>query len=563
MNDNKVKGGKLDKDAQALNAANRKYVKGKGKGGRRGSKNFRRDKEIADTATKAMESTISKTNDFSWYAKFPNYIKDVGTIAFGTPVGQPIYVQGQDYVVNDGIMTLYFTPSPGISTDLTSPINRQATRFYTYLRSVQRAAATYDAADVMMYLMGIDSLYTYWAFMRRIYGVAQLFTPTNTYYPRRLLAAMGVDPAIAHNLADFRAYLNRYALNIGRFSMPKDFDINVRHMWMASGLYLDSDTTRAQTYMFVPAYLWKWNNTVETGSQLDFLNIVDVGNVSSGTNRMGLSELITLGDTLINNFENDEDSMMISGDLFRAYGDAKLLHVEETKEGYAVLPAYDKVVLSQIENCTIVGAPTSNGFSITQNPSVNNGAIIFQPKMLLGNNLNIGDETTPVYGRNYIAIATNTPINAHIDSPTAQDVVEMTRLTARVASNTSYAVGAKLQYVALTQTGTDIIHYVQIVTGGRTDPLATSILTLYSNTIWIDETGVPVSPNGASIIAHFMQFDWAPMLYLVKSAKGSSVNLESVAADVDNFTTINENQMFNIHEAVLLSVLDVPEINKV
>lgn len=539
-------------DQRVINKMNRKpYNK------RNSNKNQRRTKEAVDSELKTV---ASRTNDLSWYTNFPNYAKDVATLAFGVPVGQPVYVQGQDSVANDGIMTLLFTPSIGVSTDLTSPINRQATRFYTYLRSVQRAAASYDSADVMMYMLALDSAYTYWAFMRRIYGIAQLFTPTNKYYPRRLLLAMGVDPSIANNLADFRAYINRYALNIGRYAMPKSFDITQRHMWMCSGLYLDSNTTRAQTYMFVPTRLFQWDNTVTSGSQLAGVELVQASNVSSAANLFTLETLQEFGSNLIRNLENDEDTMNISGDLFRAYGQSGLLLVEETKDNYAVAPVYDQTVLSQIENCTITGRISTATCKITQDPSVNNGAIIFQPSALLGNNLNIGDSTTPIYGRNYIAVSKNTPINAHWDSPNPGQVMEMTRLMARCANNTSPFAGASESYVPLTQTGTDIVNMVQIIVPGRNDSSAYSVITLYSNTIWLNSSGTPFSVNGASIIAHMMQFDWAPMLYLVIYT-GNAANLESVAADVDNFTVVSEDQMYNIHEAALLSVLDIPAPN--
>lgn len=186
-----------------------------------------RDAEIMDDARKDY---MSKSNPYTWYANFPNYAKDVATLAFGVPTGQPIYLTSGDYVANAGLMTLYFTPTPGISKNLSSPVNRQAVRIQTYLRSIMRAASDYDAADTMIYLLHNDALYTYWAFLRRAYGVAQLFTPTNKYYPRRLLQAMNIDPDIAHNLADFRAFINKFALNIGRFAMPKNFDLTQRHM---------------------------------------------------------------------------------------------------------------------------------------------------------------------------------------------------------------------------------------------------------------------------------------------------------------------------------------------
>lgn len=521
------------------------------------SKNERRTKEVADTAIRMSES-----NPYEWYANFPNYAKDVASLAFGTPVGQAVRLRQADWVASDGIMGLYFTPCIGYSADMTSPVNRQAVRTFSYLRSIQRAAANYDSADLMMYMLGIDSLYAYWAFLRRAYGVAQLFTPVNKYYPRRLLHVMGIDDTIVYNLADFRAYINRFALNIGRFAMPKSFDLTQRHMWMNSGLYLDSQGRRAQTYVFVPYKLWQWDNTVTTGSQLTGITLVDFNDVKAGSNRKTLNQLIAFGEDLLTNFNNDDDTMAISGDLYRAYGN-NLMHVEETPDNYAIAPVYDEVVLSQIENATLVGTFRDRGGTagvnpvITQDPSVNNGAILFTPSVSAGPT-DVGDGVTSKYGRNYGLITENVMLNAHWDSPTPEQVMEMTRLVARLDPNTNPISGALGDGVAIKQCGSDLLNGIAICAPARNSQVGVSFLTATTNTIWCKSDGTPYNPDAASLIAHFMQFDWAPMLYLVLD-NGSSQDLQTVAADVDNFTTASYDQMFMIQEAAMLSLLDSPE----
>lgn len=508
------------------------------------TKNQRRAKEVVDTE-------LSSSNPYTWYANFPNYAKDVATLAFGTPVGQPIYLRSGDYVANAGIMTLGFTPTPGVSTDNTSPINRQAVRFQTYLRSIQRSASTYDAADTMMYMMGIDSLYTYWAYLRRAYGVAQLFTPTNKYYPRRLLQAMGISPDISHNLADFRAYINRFALNIGRFALPKEFDIVKRHMWMCSGLYLDSNTSRAQTYMFVPQYLYQFDNTVTTGSQLTGVAIDNMGNP---TTQRTLSELQTLGDQLINAFENDEDTMNISGDIYRAYGKEGCLTVEETPDNYAILPVYDETVSSQIENAVIVGdfEETSSVPLITQDPSVNNGAIIFNPAISAGRN-----ELDTYWTYNYPLTAGLSMMNMHMDSPNHEQVMEGSRFMALAKAN--FSSSPNKASFNLSTCAADLINQVRIWTTSLSNPAAVQALTKKSNTVWQINSGALVHNDDVDWLALTSQFDWCPMTYIVRSEDALNYDLRLISADVDNFTSLSADQLSNINEAALLSVLDIHE----
>lgn len=534
-------------------AGSAKYEKGKRYSRKNSTKGQREDAEIIGTAEKNFER--SKSNPYAWYAEFPNYAKDVATLPFGTPVGQAVYLNPTDYVANAGIMALLFTPTPGLSTDMTSPINRQAVRFQTYLRSVMRADSSYDAADTMMYMMGIDSLYTFWAYMRRAYGVAQLFTPTNKYLPNRLLQAMGIDPAIAGNLADFRAYINRFALNIGRFALPKDFDIVARHMWMCSGLYTDSESNRAQIYLFVPNYLYVWNNTVTTGSELSGIPIL--ANATTPTS-YNLQDLVQIGDQLINNFNNDDDTMRISGDIYRAYGAEGCLKVEETVDNYAVLPVYDKTVLSQIENATFVGEFVTDGGEavvppvISQDPSVNNGAILFNPTFSNGPT-NVGS----THMGNWISCQPSQSLNMHWDSPTPEQIMEATRLTSSLDIS-SHANFAHLKAKSLPA---DVINGVNVWVTSLTNPSAVQFINIKTQTVWFNPTtGLIYNPTGLDAVVILQQFDWAPMFYEVATDDAASTtNLRLVAADVDNFTTVSNNQLLNMHEAALLSLLNIKE----
>lgn len=520
------------------------------------TKDMRRSREIEGTA---REEYISQSNPYAWYANFPQYADDVARLSFGLPVGQPLLLNTvsnqKDAVAASGLMTIHFTPCPGISKDMTSPINRQAVRVYSYLRSMLRSANAYDAADLMMYMLGVDSLYTYWAYLRRAYGVAQLFTPMNKYYPRRLLQAMGISPDIVNNLADFRAYINRFALNIGRFAMPKDFDLTARHQWMCSGLYLDGQGTRAQTYMFVPALFWQFDNTVETGSQLKG---VQFGSFESTPTFRTLDQLITFGETLIADFDNDEDTMNISGDIYRAYN-GNLFSVEETPDNYSVVPIYDETVLSQIENSIAVGrwVNSSNTLSmpvISQNPTVNNGAIIFNPTCDGG-----GIVSQSKRLRNFSLMTDDCLLNWHGDSPNSQQVMEMTRLVTRANPGLSVIVAdAEANVITLESSGSDIVNYYRVCQTNPDNPAGVRFLLFATNTVWY-ASGTILNATGIELLPILQQFDWGPMFYLVAyNLDTEVVNLAQIAADIDNMTSVTRAQIGYINEAALLSLLDTP-----
>nr|AVX53583.1 putative capsid [Marmot picobirnavirus] len=529
--------------------------------GRRASKSVKRDRNAIDAADRA----VSYTNDFSWYNNFPQFMKDAANIAFSTPLGQLIQTENGDKIVVAGIMRLGFVPTIGVSTDLTSPINRSAIKFMTYLRSIQRAGATYDAPDTMMYLVALDSCYMFWSMMRRIYGVAQLYTPINKYYPRQLLISLGADPSIAYELADFRMYINRFAIALSSFALPNNVDIINRHKWMCNGLYVDSENAKAQTYAFVPDFFWTYDNTVSTGSRLKPLVWQDT---TTNVNLHTLAEIINLGDALLNNIINDQDIATISGDIYRAYGH-NIVSLEETTEGYAILPAYDRHVLSQIENASIFGdyIYDANQY-ITQDPSVNGGAILYNPRWE-------GNIKTNAAGTLLFSPYWQNPsrfMNMHTDSPTEEDITEASRLMACCGfawpTQTSEVVPVKALQVQVIPP--DCITNMWIGEFNENTYPAYRMLKVGGNALTLGPGNGSTSYDGTVIntitmLCTIAQFDWAPMIYLYQIpdttfGAGSYLNLVQFAFDVDNLTSVSATKLLQLHEAALYSLFLVPEV---
>lgn len=527
-----------------------------------GNKTERRAEEEVDTALKQYKS---RSNPWTWYGAYPEYAEQVTNLAFGIPLGQPIDLGNGDTTTNAGIMILHFYPTPGNSVDLNSPLNRQAFKFQTYLRSIQRAAASYDAADTIMYAMAIDSLYMYWSMMRRAYRTANLMSPVNKYLPRRLLQAQGIDPSICENLADFQSYINNFAISIGRFTMPKEFDINLRHMWMCEGVYLDSSSNRSQMYCFVPMGFYQYDNTVTTGSQLVMQpwQSIDDPNPTLHT----FSEIVALGNQLLNAVINDQDTANISGDLFRAYPESSIMTLPVLDAAEIIIPVYDETVLSQIENSVAVGAPYASNSAtsptypkITQDPSVNNGAVLFDWYYTGGL---VASGLGGYYVYNYPLMYPNAVLNSHSSNPTSGEIMEMTRLTPVTEqtvelNNTGIRLG-------LQSHGSDIIAQYMIGVTSFTNPAAIRWLQSRTNTIYYrtDTSALLSGSNGLEWIALSEQFDWAPLIYIASvtpvAGAAPSVDFRFFAADVDNMTVASATQMFNIHEAAMLSLLDIPQ----
>ena len=481
----------------------------------------------------------SRSNPVTYYTKFATFAQDAANLPFSHPVGAPIPLDFETAVgkftapyYTPGVMRLAFMPTVGVSKDFTSPINRSSIRFYTYMRSNQKASASYDHQDITMMMTAMDSCYMYHAMCRRLYGIVRDFTPVNLYYAKALVGACGgIFSDLIDNLQDFRAWINQFAYNLGQYAIPKGMTFFERHQWMCEGLYVDSQTEKAQTYVFVPDGFWKYDNTVATGSQCTYVPFLERGTATA--KQYTVKALMEFGDSLLNAISNESDFAMISGDIYNFYG-GDVNQLPYVDENYQVLPKYDETVLSQIENATILGQVVQNGQVISQNPAVNQGAIIFTPVL------------DPAVYRN------PSMLNMHKDHPTPDDVIEATRLLA--------VMGADGE---ISTCGTEIVVEAKVLLVNpqngnfRFNPIVTNVkhVNADQSTTYTDMLGVLMD------VLQMAQFQHAPqyMVTYSKTPEGGATRYDIVGTswDTDNVQTIPTDYLSNINIACLLSQFEV------
>lgn len=501
------------------------------------SRNQRRAANVANDA-----AAMSRSNPLSYYNKYDTFVTDAATLPFAQPVGAVNsvvdYVEdyqsgdGEASYITPGVCVLYFVPSIGVSKDFSSPINRSSIRFYTYLRSNQKASATYDHQDVTMMEIALDSCYMFHGLCSKLYAIINQFTPVNEYYSRATVLSCGGNfDDLRSNLQDFRAYINAFAYSLGQYALPKDITLFDRHRWMVEGQYTDSDSTKAQTYMFVPAGFWKYDNTVPTGSQCTWVEY-------QGTNYTGstnptlytFAQLKSLGDSLLNAISNEEDFAVISGDIYNFYGGDtyKLPYIDEN---YSILPAYDKTVLSQIENAVICPID-STSLVISQQANVNTGAIIFRPKLNWD-----------------VSVSGVSEMNFHWDKPTPADVIEASRLLSVIDISAGvYGIEA---------CGTEIVCGMRIFSRNPAS-MAFRAMNYATNVLNVQNADtVSTVSNVLQRVVLLAQFDWAPQLRLWAVPATGAPILLGTTWDVDNFDSIPRGYLSNIHLGCLLSLFKV------
>lgn len=260
----------------------------------------------------------SSDNDASWYMRYPELARDASKIPFTTPLGKYPYVEsnatnsdlkeGREAFAIPGIMAIKWFPTIGQSDDQNSPVNVVSREVYSFVRHANSGHSNYDAPDLMMYILAMDSLYSFYASMVRTYGVMMLYNGMNRYMPRRLVQAMGFDfDDISQNLAQFRWLINQVAYKLTALYVPAGMTYFERHIWLNSGVYVDSASVKAQTYLFRQSAAYVYNASAAT----DYAATLKYTEIPS---HLTLDKCTQFVNSMLNPILADEDMNIISGD---------------------------------------------------------------------------------------------------------------------------------------------------------------------------------------------------------------------------------------------------------
>lgn len=555
---NNSKSRKFEKNNDQDAAMEREFKKGE-RAGEMKSKKFPQSR-----------ANTSACNDPSWYAKNAQLLESAASFSYGTPLGSPfrydlirprtvdsnieqLYAAGT--VAVPGLWTLTVAPTPGVSRDAQSPVNTAAQNVYSYVRYKNSGASNYDAPDLMLYLLAMDSLYAAWNWAKRLYGCVSSYSIRNRYMPEAYILGNMVDFAdLIEHLADFRAFLNKTGAQINSFCVPATMNYNVRHSWMFSNIYKDSDTQKAQQYMFVPAWFYKYSETTsDTGGQLIPQQVTTVEGQLLKT-----ADIYNLINGMLNALAYSEDIGIMSGDINKAYGE-NLFRLSPVEPEYSVMPVFNQEVLMQIENCHTVlySQATIGSWTIGQNPNTN--FLTFNP--LVGANRHQA-----------------TMLNMHMENPTPADSMVASRLITLVGEQGDNFTVHPTSLGSEIVTAMHIIHFmpksaVDTPTAGMTgynyeySLVATEVNNLVSvvtSTSPAQPTTPVYTPEQAMYILDLIEsFDWHPTIHMVlyeytDANTRKSENWLEPFCDIDTYTIISVHDVDRLHEVALLSLFDVP-----
>lgn len=545
--------------------------------------------------TYSVEVPNGSKNDASWYIPDGQMAKDVlslpESIASGRPIvehelGGAIAIQKVPGIMAFNVMTVL----PQDNDDDQSPINRAGLNLYQAMQAANSRTPQYGMPILMLYLLAMGDLIALYQHVCRAYGVARNYDFMNLYTPEALLTAMEIQPdSVRGNLANVRTEINQLANGIQSLLIPSAFAYLEKKSFLFSNIYKDSDTAKAQYYLYRPVGFLKW--TEGQGKDpagnpgLTYLNFIDIvneyGKVGAGyTGKLiDIHDLITLGWEMLSALRNSDDVKNIGADLLRAFGVGAMYKINPIAEQFITTPVYEKEILSQMENAFIYpDRSTSNKtvMSIIQEPGIKGTNIDAEYLYMYDFRYVPNDSSAWQAGFADPNVETNPPIyylqsfiepdkyllNFHESAVSSELLLTSSRFTtAKPLLDANVNEGSAIYYTIHPET-TEIILGVSIYTMGYPVSLGTrgkvslqqySVSTYSALRVGNNPIAGDLAVRTFELAALWSTFDWAPRLkcFAYSVSGDNSVQLLSLSEygvwDIDNYYELPKELLTNVN----------------
>lgn len=507
-------------------------------------------------------------NDFSFWNEYPELMSIATRFPWMHIAGTPL--EGDGILVNlPNVAIQHFYPIPGYQAGATSPLNLAFRQMYLDMHRRYRGIGTYQASDIAITMLCIESVLQKLVEAERIYGILNTYPIKTRIQPEGLLKAIGYDDSFIANVAahraDFRYGLNRLIHLASRLPLPNGMSFFVNHVSLNGFVYKDSQDERADLIVFVCDGFFRYATTGDP----DCIN-------GAGTAIYTPFERSTFAtyEELLQDIENDLNTLLYDSDILRitsdfiaCYGENNMQVLSPVPEDYVVLPQYSESILSKWHNSeryvfgtmylgyelasatTTAITPRANLFAVYQEKDT----IYSKPVLFNGSGVptwetyegTIKGLASTVDYTNVMETATAHVVDTWMENPSEEIICEAMLWKCNTkrwvkSDNTKYAL-------RIIGCATELLGKLELarVTRG-TVYNRQQIYATYNNAMAINAMG----QNAVCL----SQFDWAPYLLFENT---STHQLADVFGDTDNVSIVSVDTIGKIHDAALLSAFKV------
>jgi len=526
-------------------------------------------------------AAIGLANDPWWYSADKQLLEDTARFPFGSPLGMPLNFSPEISVATQneavpGPMHIIYAPRY-----LKDAVTTAARNVYAFVRHANSGSANYDPQDLMMMMLGMSSIYEGIAWLKRVYSIILTAKGHNRYWPEQLLNALGIKDSDAYitEPSKLRYRLNKLIMRTNALYVPSIFPLYLRRVWMSGSIFKDTSVKKSQNYMFSPAgyYIYDeqrnkmtFNLYAYASSQMSQSADYNPSDLADNVIEDVFVSLETALDTL---FQSESIGIM-TGDIYKAYGEHGLVTIDSVDDTYHVEAVYSAEVLSQIGSATIQSMDATQANTVIQGTGtllnswdlvqdVGTGTLY---QGFIAGTLPHGDKVTcscavdvtePTVHR-----ISNTKgiINMYKDDVSADDAMVASRLislTTEIAMNTSTPVNVT-QIVA---GGTEVIVGVTTVTlryARNSGILSDVVLTPLKGYYALNKTLKSIKLSLIADARRYFMYDWAPQVY--GCILGSNVESTFPLFDVQNYYQVQPADLEAMTSVALYSMLAVPQL---
>lgn len=573
---------------------NKSKTKGKnpyksGNGRKRSGKPNYKGKDFSNGVTDEYKPSNGH-NDVSWYTPDQQILNDVARLPYSIPTGMPFSrpITGQGTAGSDmaipGILTQHIMPTFGYSSSPNDPVNVAAQGIYSFVRHLNSGSRNYDPVDMMIYIGALDSVYSIISWATRLYATICSYAQGNRYLPRLLFEAQHCNfQDFADNMVQFRAKLNQRIAKASQLMVPNVMPLFERHRWLFSNYYIEGDTIKDQIYMYAPVGFYKFDLDSDGAGMLKAVSLR-----SRYTGSLTVNDLMQLIDDMLDPIIQDEDFNIMSGDIFKAYGN-NIVTYSMVPDMIAMNFTYDENVLLQfknskskhvaldsnrnfIDNFFDVHQDTTKSYLVVENPS---SAVLNQLNMNL-NDWDVCDASATSRVKaiqrivNYAWTRPTLLTSPHSDPDAAENMV-MTRGT--MAAEIGFGASADLDTYTMAYGSEWYDHFTITSFFRNRNTMAWNISTMSMEQVVVIFDHLTDTPATFNLYKEFTlraftdvsKFKYHPEVSIVNYITDDNTVADNRFGipsffEIDNYTVQGYQVIKSMHDAALLGEYNIPRI---
>lgn len=329
--------------------------------------------KLVGGASTGVKTSRAYRNHPSWYNVNPTLVEDSSRLNYFVQDGTKI---GQDNVTSYYVMP--WIPTIGVNNKKGKGAATLAARSIdAYIRSKNSRSRSYDANDLLLMEICLDSAYAYIEHLKLIY---KLLTQNDQYsynFPDSVIKTMGYDVKdLRINATNLALLLNSTIKQLSNYPLIGSFSFVQRHQYLSKNIFVDSlDPNCRSAIITFPLGFFGFseepNSQGKPSVTAQWGEVPEINGTTTAVTGVTFNKIKMHLDGLVAELARSETTHTMISDMNNAYSPSDFVTIDEIsidKPG-AVDYIYDMEIAAQLANATLIGYVNPASVSIRTDSS--------------------------------------------------------------------------------------------------------------------------------------------------------------------------------------------------